>query len=143
MSTPSAARRAAVRKHATPNGTILTLTLKVSSSLSTRYSPSSCRSAHAHVALQLQVDERRHGPEIDLDVGVDLLRIDFAANQSLAADADVDAGLLERVDQGDVGIVPVVPLRVGLVAHHDVDIGRSLVKHDDNVPMFRRHAVLS
>src|SRR5205809_382766 len=59
-------------------------------------------SADAHVALQLQVHHRRHRPEIDRDVGIDLLRIDLPRKDPLTADANVDAGLLERVDDRDV-----------------------------------------
>ena len=70
------------------------------------------RSADAHVSLQLQIHQCRQGPEIDLDVRIDLLRIDFPGEQSLTADADIDAGLLERVDQSEVRIFPVVAFPV-------------------------------
>src|SRR5262249_55696373 len=70
---------------------------------------------HANISLQLQIDERRHRPQIDRDVGVDLLRIDLPGEEPLPADPDVDAGLLQRVDDRDVGVVAVVALPVRLV----------------------------
>ncbi len=50
------------------------------------------RSADAHVSLQLQIHQRRHRPEIDLDVGIDLLRID----SSSPADPDRRRGCRRR-----------------------------------------------
>src|SRR5215831_14091665 len=61
-------------------------------------------SADAHIPFQLQVDERRHRPEIDLNVGVHLLRIDLPADEPLPAGADVDAGLFQRMDDRDVRV---------------------------------------
>jgi len=64
-------------------------------------------------------------------------------DEPLTADADVDARLLERVDDRDVRVGAVVALSVRLVRHHDVGVGRAVVEHDHEVAMLRRHAVLA
>ena len=67
------------------------------------YEPSVQRSVstHVHVTAQLQVGERGQGPKIELDLGLDGGRIDFAPEHRLAAHPQVHSGLLEILDQGE------------------------------------------
>ena len=50
----------------------------------------------------LQVDDGCHCPQVDLDVGVDVLYVDLAADEALTAESDIDAGLFELADDLDV-----------------------------------------
>jgi hypothetical protein len=51
-------------------------------------------SAHSDVPSRLQIDHRHHRPEVSLDAGQQLRRIDFLAHETLPAHAELDARLV-------------------------------------------------
>jgi hypothetical protein len=55
----------------------------------------SLEAADVDVALKLVVDDGAQCPEIEMDLGLDVLGIDFPSEDGLAANADCDAGLAE------------------------------------------------
>src|SRR5205823_6566575 len=61
--------------------------------------------ADARVPAHLQVHHRRQRPEIDLDIGQHHPRLDLLAEERLTAHAEVDARLLQFVNQRDVRVV--------------------------------------
>ncbi len=41
------------------------------------------------VAVHHQVDNGRHGPQVDLDVGIDVLLVDLTTDEALTAEANI------------------------------------------------------
>src|SRR5918911_853610 len=65
-------------------------------------------SAYPHVPSRLQIDHRHHRPEVGLDAGQQLRRIDFLSHQALSAHAELDARLVQFLQHGDVRVVDAV-----------------------------------
>jgi len=51
-------------------------------------------SADPDIPSRLQIDHRHHRPEVGLDAGQQLRRIDFLSHETLSAHAELDARLV-------------------------------------------------
>src|SRR6266403_1282823 len=98
-------------------------------------------SSYVNVATELQICNRRQGPQIEFDLGHDRVCLDFPSQYRLAANAEVDPGLFHATDHRDIGIVVAVIARLERRAVED-HLGPALVQYDDDLSMIGRHAIL-
>ena len=85
------------------------------------------------VSVHRQVNDGRHGPKVDLNIGVDVLLVDLTADKALAAEANFDTCLLELMDDLDIRVVATVALVGCRIGHDDVEAplptGCSVYRH--------------
>src|SRR6516164_2608452 len=85
-------------------------------------------SANPDVASQLQVDHRRHRPEIHLDTRQNLRRFELLAKQSLSAHAQLNARLFQLLEYRDVRVVHTVVARLVDLVGQD-GVAATLMEH--------------